>query len=84
MTNKRLDLLQPQEVLDYRANELALQDTLLKYLEKPLINPEAPPSIVYADTMRLEKAKATFLLYNDLMNGFVHTLIQLERYPPKE
>jgi len=78
-TETRIDLHQSKEVLDYRASELAIQDRFIKYLEKTLDNPEAPPSIVYANTMRLEKAKATLLLYNELMNSYVHTLIQLEQ-----
>lgn len=79
MSAKRLDLLQPQEVLDYRSSELAIQDRILKTLEERLANPELPPDIVWADTMRLERTKATFLLYNDLMNGYVHALIYMDK-----
>lgn len=79
MNDKSLDLLQPQEVLDYRASELAIQDRILKVLEEKLANPELPPDIVWADTMRLARTKATFLLYNDLMNGYVHILIYMDK-----
>lgn len=75
MSVERLDLIQPKEILDYRASELTLQEKYLKGIEKTLDNPELPPSIVYANRMRLEKAKATFMLYNCLMNDYVQTLL---------